>query len=284
MERRSTRTNRGPRRASFVREEKNDSEVRLGELLDMVKPKKREKSDLEKLVAAQKRRAKKEEKEREEKAMAERKEKEEEEKRNRPPFWRERNALCCDFLNGQHFGNGFHNEEKYKYNKWYNYWNTYARPDFARSPSLEKRCFGCKELFETSDEIPKVCGVAGCPKVMHKSCWNYFHCVKVEEETKQAYFKFMEEDILSRCSLLCSFVDRQEAGKREVCQLAVCPRHICANCHRFSAESMSYCPTCPASYCSDCIGIQCESLCRVCSQFPSAMEAPEMRNVRYCHF
>jgi hypothetical protein len=256
----------------------------LGELLDEVKPKRREMSDLEKLVAAQKRRAKKEEKEREEKAMAERKEKEEEEKRSRPPYWRERNALCCDFLTGQHFGNGFHNEEKYKYNKWYNYWNTYARPDFARSPSLEKRCFGCKELFETSDEIPKVCGVAGCPKVMHRACWNYFHCVKVEEETKQAYFKFMEEDILSRSSLLCSFVDRQEARKREVCKLSVCPRHICANCHRFSAESMSYCPTCPASYCNDCIGIQCESLCRVCSQFPSAMDAPEMRNVRYCHF
>ena len=284
MERRSTRTIRGPRRPSFVREERIDSEVRMRELVAEMKPNKREKSDLEKLVDAQKRRERKEAKKREEEEKKKEAEREAELKRTRPPYWRERNALCCDFLNGQHFGNGFHNEEKYRFNKWYNYWNTYARPDFARSPTLEKRCFGCKELFETSDEIPKVCGVAGCPKVMHKACWNYFHCVKVEEETKQAYFKFIEDDILSRCSLLCSFVDRQEESKKEVCKLSVCPRHICGNCHKFSAEFMSYCPTCPASYCSDCIGIQCESLCRVCSQFPSAMDAPEMRNVRYCHF
>lgn len=283
MERR-TKTMRGSRRASFVREERNDSEVRLGELMEEVKPKRREKSDLEKLVAAQKRKAKKEEKEREEREEEERKRKEREAKKNRPPYWRERNQLCYEFLTGEHFGNGYHNEEKYRYNKWYNYWNTYARPDCVRSPTLEKRCFGCKELFETSDEIPKVCGVAGCPKVMHKACWNYFHCIKVDEQTKQEYIKFMEEDILGRSSLLCSFIDRQEASRKVVCELSVCPRHICANCHRFSAEFMSYCPMCPASYCNDCIGIQCESLCRVCGQFPSAMDAPEMRNVRYAHF
>ena len=284
MERRSTRTIRGPRRPSFVREERNDSEVRMGELVAEMKPKRREKSDLEKLVDAQKRRERKEAKLREEEKRKKEAEIEAELKKTRPPYWRERNALCYEFLTGQNFGNGFHNEEKYKYNKWYNYWNTYARPDFNRSPTLEKRCFGCKELLDNCDEIPKVCGVSGCPKVMHRACWNYFHCVKVEEDTKQAYYKFMEEDIISRCSILCSFVDGQEASKREVCKIAVCPRHICANCHKFSADLMSYCPTCPASYCNDCIGIQCESLCRVCGQFPSAMNAPEMRNVHYVHF
>ncbi len=284
MDRRSTKTIRGPRRASFVREERNDSEVRMKELVEEMKPKRREKSDLEKLVDSQKRRERKEAKERAAREEAERKKEEEEKEKNRPPYWRERNALCCDFLSGEHFGKGFHNEEKYKYNKWYNYWNTYARPDQRRSPTLEKRCFGCKETFETSDEIPKVCGVAGCPKVMHKACWNYFHNVKVDEGIKGEYFRFMEADVLTRSSLLCAYIDSHSASRKEVCSLTVCPRHICANCFRFSAEDMSYCPTCPASYCSDCIGMQCESLCRVCGQFPSAMDAPEMRNVRYAHF
>lgn len=196
-----------------------------------------------------------------------------------PPYWRERNKVTSDFLESA-FGNSLINVDKYKYNKWYNYWNSYARWDCERSPTLEKRCFGCKEVLDTSDNIPRVCGVSGCPKVMHERCWNFFHQVKENHAVRDEYFKFMNKDVITSAGLLCSFIDRNDASFVPNCG-SICPRHICNHCNKFSAEMMSYCPMCPAAYCKECIGFECETLCGVCGSIPDAMNAPEMTKRKF---
>jgi len=200
---------------------------------------------------------------------------------NSPPYSKDMKEKLSLFVETE-FGKGVENEEKYKDGKWYNYWNRFARKDCNRSPTLEDKCFVCKEEFDLEcGEIPKVCGISGCPKVYHRSCWDFFSRCKSNFLVKEKYYDYMETQTNVAIEFVRNHVENWEDDKENggyIIDECVCPRHYCQQCHLMSCEGMSYCPTCPLSYCSACLGgITCESYCRVCVRIPAVLDAPEMK-------
>ncbi len=195
-----------------------------------------------------------------------------------PPFSKDQRERAAIFLDTQ-FGNGVENEEKYSRSVWYDYWNRFSRDDGGRSPSLEDRCFVCKEEFDIEEgDIPKVCGVSGCPKVYHRKCWDFFHCCKKFPLIKEEYYKFMENNTIASIEKVRSFVQSDSLSSDYFVDECICPWHTCQQCGLMACEGMSYCPTCPLAYCSSCLGgITAESYCRVCVRIPAVLNAPEMK-------
>ncbi len=198
-----------------------------------------------------------------------------------PPYSKEQKEIASIFLDTE-FGKGIENEVKYKDGKWYNYWNRFARSDCSRSPSLEDKCFVCKGDFDIEcGDIPKVCGISGCPKVYHRKCWDFFSCCKKSTFVKDKYYEYMENQTDVSIEFVKNHVDNWEEDKENgpyIHDECVCPRHFCQQCSMMSCEGMSYCPTCPLGYCASCLGgIICESYCRVCVRIPAVLDAPEMK-------
>lgn len=197
-----------------------------------------------------------------------------------PPYSKDQKENVSLFLNTE-FGKGYENEMKYSSLKWYNYWNRFARPDYCRSPSLEDKCFVCKGDFDIEEgDLPKVCGISGCPKVYHRKCWDYFALCKSVGYFREGYYQFMENNTVHNLDNVKTLVDSMPDSignyKSDDC---VCPRHFCLQCKMMSCEGMSYCPTCPFSYCKGCLGTIRETYCRVCVTVPKVLDAPEMKLV-----
>ncbi len=198
-----------------------------------------------------------------------------------PPFHKEMKKLAAIFVDTE-FGNGYENEEKYANNVWYSYWDRFARSDCCRSPTIEDKCFVCKEDFDIEEgDLPKVCGVSGCPKVYHRNCWDYFQLYKHTSYFSEVYYNYVEADTKKAIVSIKEHID--STAKYRYCtsvklnQDCICPRHYCNQCRLMKYGNMSLCPTCPASYCSDCIGTSKEMSCRVCTTIPVVLDAPEMK-------
>ena len=198
-----------------------------------------------------------------------------------PPFHKDLKEKASLFIETE-FGKGYENEEKYANNVWYSYWNRYGRKDICRSPTIEDKCFVCKEDFDLeAGDFPKVCGVSGCPKVYHRKCWDYFQIFKHTSYFEEVYYRFMEHETEKSIVSLKEHIDKtakfRYGTEVKMNQDCICPRHYCNQCKLMKYDKMALCPTCPGSYCSDCIGSNKELLCRVCATIPVVLDAPEMK-------
>ena len=175
---------------------------------------------------------------------------------NTPPErQQERNDVCQFLFNS--LGNGVKNEEKYRGDSFYEYWNKYARTDISKCETLEKNCFICHELIRPtpnevkdggSDNLEDICfcAIQGCPKTYHTAC-----------------------------ILQSSYYCKETFSENEW----ICPRHYCYGCGGIDQARTRFCPTCPRSYCGSCISLESgiiEDACSSCHLTAKCMNAPEM--------
>jgi hypothetical protein len=190
-----------------------------------------------------------------------------------PPWDKAQRQRVVTFLDSS-FGRSVINEDRLKDNDFYQYWSSYARSDFERSATFEKRCFICycpvgdaSTPEEVKDDfIP--CSIAGCPKVYHKSCLTGLYLnYTVTEDTFICPWHHCSE-----CGGLGLFMDKT---KQQECQ-----RRTGECGFRALVYGGNYCPTCIQSYCGLCSGFEfagiIDSPCIGCTDKAIALDAPEM--------
>ncbi len=193
---------------------------------------------------------------------------------DRVPPWDKAQRLRVTTFMDSSFGRALINEDCLKDNDFYQYWSSYARSDFKRSETFEKKCFICYRNVgdastpeETKDDFLP-CSVSGCPKVYHKSCLTgIFLNYTVTDDSFVCPWHHC-----SQCGGLGQFMDKEKQRDHQ---------HRTGQCgFRNTVYGGNYCPTCIQSYCSLCSGFEfagiIESPCIDCTDKAIQLNAPEM--------
>ncbi len=194
-------------------------------------------------------------------------------KERQPPWDKAQRLRVTTFMDSS-FGRAIVNEDRLKGNDFYEYWSSYARSDFKRSETFEKKCFICyRPVGDASnpqevkdDFIP--CSVAGCPKVYHKSCLTgiYLNYTVTEDSFVCPWHH------CSECGGLGQFMDKEKQRDHQ--------RRTGECGFRSVIYGGNYCPTCIQSYCGLCSGFEfagiIESPCIGCTDKAIELNAPEM--------
>jgi len=190
-----------------------------------------------------------------------------------PPWNQAQRARVITFMDSS-FGRALSNETRLAGNDFYQYWSSYARSDFKRSETFEKKCFICYRPVGNASNPQEIkddfipCSVSGCPKVYHKSCLTgiYLNYTVTEDSFVCPWHH------CSECGGLGLFLNKKKCEEHQ--------RRTGQCGFRALVYGGNYCPTCIQSYCGLCSGFEfagiIESPCIGCTDKAIALNAPEM--------
>lgn len=190
-----------------------------------------------------------------------------------PPWDKAQRARVTTFMDSC-FGRALINENRLKGNDFYQYWESYARSDFKRSETFEKKCFICYRPVGNASNSQEVkddfipCSVSGCPKIYHKSCLTgiYLNYTVTEDSFVCPWHH------CSECGGLGLFLTKKKCEEHQ--------RRTGQRGFRALVYGGNYCPTCIQSYCGLCSGFEfagiIESPCIGCTDKAIELDAPEM--------
>ncbi len=194
-------------------------------------------------------------------------------KERQPPWDKAQRLRVTTFMDSS-FGRALINEDSLKGNDFYQYWSSYARNDFKRSETFEKKCFICYRPVGDASNTQEIkddfipCSVAGCPKVYHKSCLTgiYLNYTVTEDSFVCPWHH------CSQCGGLGQFMDKEKQRDHQ--------RRTGECGFKNIVYGGLHCPTCVQSYCGLCSGFEfagvAESPCIGCTDKAISLNAPEM--------
>lgn len=192
-----------------------------------------------------------------------------------PPWCHAQRQRVVTFMDSS-FGRALINEDRLKDNDFYQYWSSYARSDFKRSQTFEKKCFICYRPVGDASNSQEVkddflpCSVRGCPKVYHKSCLTGIFLNYTVTKNPDTFVCPWHH--CSQCGGLGLFLDKDKHQEHQ--------RRTGERGFRAIVYGGLNCPTCIQSYCGLCSGFEfagmIESPCSGCTDKAIGLNAPEM--------